>query len=184
MNIASIPMTRGRTAVVAALMVAASVALTFGFACALPLAAFATMSAMLFGPAAAAGSILAVWLANQIVGFAWLGYPTDASTFAWGGALGVIALLSLGAAGAVLARVRGFLGIGASFLAAFVVYEGAVYAACLASGTGVSHFTVAVVTRIFLINAAAFGGFLALRALWLRSGLGHKRPETQALRHA
>jgi len=39
---------RSRSAVLATLMVAASVALTSGFACALPLAAFATMSAMLF----------------------------------------------------------------------------------------------------------------------------------------
>jgi hypothetical protein len=175
---------QGRTAVLALGLVAASVTLTLGFACALPLAAFATISAMLFGPAVAAGSILAVWLANQIVGFAWLGYPTDASTFAWGAALGVIALLSLGAAYALLARFRGVFGIGASFLTAFVVYQGAVFAACLASGTDVSHFTAAVVTRIFLINAATFAGFLALRALWLRSGLGRESSKAHALRHA
>jgi len=161
---------RGRPAALAALLVAASLALTLGFACALPLAAFAAMAAMLFGPAAAVGAILAVWLANQIVGFGCLGYPTDMNTLAWGAALGVIALLSLGAAGAALARVRGALGIGLAFVAAFVVYEGAVTAACLATRTDVSDFTVAGVARIFLINAAVFGAFLALRALGLRSG--------------
>jgi hypothetical protein len=184
MNATSIPTPRGRTAALAALLVVASVALTLGFACALPLAAFAVMSAMLFGPAAAVGSIVTVWLANQIVGFTYLGYPTDLSTLAWGAALGAIALLSLASAGAVLARVGGFVGIGASFILAFVVYQGAIYAACLASGTDVSHFTVTVVTRVFLINAAAFGGFLALRALWLRSASGRESRETHAIRHA
>ena len=114
-----------QTGVIVTLLTAASVALTLGFACALPLAAFAVMAAMLFAPAAAVGSVLAVWLANQIVGFGFLHYPTDASTLAWGLALGVIGLLSLGAAFAVLSRLHGLVGIVVSFLAAFVVYEGA-----------------------------------------------------------
>jgi hypothetical protein len=173
---------RGRTAALGALMVAASVALTLGFACALPLAAFATIAAMLFGPVAAVGSILAIWLANQIVGFACLGYPTDTSTLAWGAGLGVIALLSLGAAVAVLARVRGVVGICAAFLAAFVAYQGAVAIGCLISGIDVAHFTLPVLARIFLINAATFGGFLALRALALRTE--YESTKVSALRHA
>jgi len=174
----------GRTAALVALMVAASVALTLGFACALPLAAFATMAAMLFGPAAAIGSILAVWLANQIIGFALLSYPTDASTLTWGAGLGLIALLSLAAAAAVLARDRGTLAIAASFVTAFVIYEGAVAVGCLISGIGLAHFTLPIVTRIFVINAATFGGFLALRALALRSPLAHESAKASALRHA
>jgi hypothetical protein len=173
---------RSRTAVLAALMVAASVALTLGFACALPLAAFAAMAALLFSPVAAVGAILGVWLANQIVGFACLGYPTDMSTLAWGAGLGVIALLSLAAAGAVLARAHGAVAIGLAFVAAFVVYEGAVYAGCLATRTDVSDFTVASVGRIVLINVAAFCAFLALRALGLRSA--REASKAHALRHA
>ena len=69
---------RGRAAAVVALMIAASVALSFGFACALPLAAFATAAGMLLGPTAAVGAVLAVWLVNQAIGFACLGYPTNA----------------------------------------------------------------------------------------------------------
>jgi hypothetical protein len=176
---------RNRAAVVAALMVAASVALTLGFACALPLAAFAAMAAMLFSPAAAVGSILVVWLANQVVGFACLGYPTDASTLAWGAGLGVIALLSLGAAAAVLARAGGgSVGVGASFLAAFVAYQGAVAIGCLISGVGVAHFTLPVLARILMINAATFGGFLALRALGLRAGFRPESAKAHAFRHA
>ena len=170
---------RGRTTALVALMVAAGVALSFGFACALPLAAFATAAAMLVAPAAAVGAILAVWLVNQAIGFACLGYPADASTFAWGAALGAIALLSLGAASLVLSRARGVAGAGLAFAAAFVTYEGAVYAGCLVSNCGVSDFTPTNVARIFLINAAAFGALVAL-ALVLRAA----PKSSAALRHA
>jgi hypothetical protein len=182
MNALSNPAPGGRTAALAALMAAAGVALTLGFACALPLAAFAAMAALLFSPVAAVGAILAVWLANQIVGFACLGYPTDAGTLAWGAGLGVIGLLSLAASSAVLARGRGAVATGLAFVAAFIVYEGAVYAGCLATRTDLSDFTPATVGRIFLVNAAAFGAFLALRALTARSG--REDAKAQALRHA
>jgi hypothetical protein len=171
----------GRTAALVALMVAASAALSLGFACALPLAAFATMAAMALAPAAAVGAILAVWLVNQAIGFAFLGYPADPSSFAWGAALGAIALLSLGAATLVLARLRGVAGASLAFVAAFVVYEGAVYAGCLVSDCGVSDFTPANVARIALINAAAFGALLAIRAAALRVA---PSASASALRHA
>ena len=173
-----------QTGVIVALLTASSVALTLGFACALPVAAFAVMASMLFEPLAAVGAIGAVWLANQIVGFAFLHYPTDASTLAWGVALGVIGLLSVGAALAVLSRLRGAAGIFVSFLVAFAVYEGAVYLACLLSGTGVGSFTAPVMTRIFLINAVALGCFVAVRALWLRSRIGKETEAVRAPRHA
>ena len=143
-----IPMNGRQTGVIVALLTASSVALTLGFACALPVAAFAVMASMLFDPIAAVGAIGAVSLANQIVGFAFLHYPTDASTLAWGVALGVIGLLSVGAALAVLSRLHGAAGIFVGFLVAFAVYEEAVYLACLLSGTGVGSFTAPVMIRI------------------------------------
>lgn len=170
--------------ITAALLVAASAALTLGFACAVPFAAFAVISALLFDRAAAIGVILAVWLANQLIGFGIMHYPTDPSTFAWGATLGGIALLSLGAASAVLARLSGVLGTGLGFLAAFAAYEGAVYAACLMSGADVLHFALASVTRLFLINAFSLGGLLAARALWSRSAWGRDVQAAHAIRHA
>ena len=62
----------------------------------------------------------------------------------------------------------------AGFLAAFVVYEGAVYIACVVSGTGVRSFTAPIVTRIFLINAVSFGVLVAARELLARTGLGRR----------
>jgi hypothetical protein len=179
-----IPMSGRQTSAVVALIAASSVALTLGFACALPLAAFAAISPSLFKPRAAVVAVITVWLMNQIVGFSFLHYPTDASTIAWGFALGVIALLSLGAAYLVLSRLDGFVGIIASFLAAFVVYEGAIYIVCIAGGTGVGSFTAPIVTRIFLINAASFGGLLAAREPLARTPLGRRTEAPASLSHA
>jgi hypothetical protein len=179
-----IPMSGRETSAAVALLAASSVALTLGFACALPLAAFATISALVFQPRAAAGAVITVWLMNQIVGFSFLHYPTDPSTIAWGFALGAIALLSLGAAFLVLSRVGGLVGILASFLAAFIVYEGAIYIVCIVSGTGVGSFAAPIVTRIFLINVASFGGLLAARELWTRTSLGRRAEASAAVRHA
>jgi hypothetical protein len=179
-----IAMSGRQTGAIVALLAASSVALTLGFACALPLAAFATISAMFFQPRVAAGAVFAVWLMNQIIGFRLLHYPTDPSTIAWGFALGIIGLLSLGAAFLVLSRLGGFVGVLASFFAAFVVYEAAIYIVCVASGTGVGSFTAPIVTRIFLINAASFGGLVAARELLSRTGVGGRAEASAALRHA
>lgn len=184
MTTGPIVMSGRQTGAIVAMLAASSVALTLGFACALPLAAFATISALLFQPRAAVGAVLTVWLMNQIIGFSFLHYPTDPRTIAWGFALGAIGLLSLGAAFLVLSRLGGFVGMLVSFVAAFIVYEGAIYIVCVASGTGVGSFTAPIVTRIFLINAAAFGGLLAARELLARMRLGRRVEASAALRHA
>ena len=173
-----------QTGAVVALLAASSIALTLGFACALPLAAFAAISALLFQPRAAICAVLAVWLMNQLIGFTLLHYPTDASTIAWGFALGVIGLLSLGAPYLVLSRLEGAVGAIVSFLASFIVYEGAIYIVCVASGTPLGAFTAPVVTRVFLINAVSFGVLLAARELLARLGLGRRTEGSASLRHA
>jgi hypothetical protein len=179
-----IPMNGRQTGAVIALLAASSLALTLGFACALPLAAFATISGLVFKPRAAVGALLTIWLMNQIIGFSFLHYPTDASTIGWGFALGVIGLLSLGAASLALSRRKGSVGILSGFLLAFVVYEGAIYIVCVASGTPLGAFTVAIMTRIFLINAASFGGLIAAREPLARIGVGRRTEASTALRHA
>jgi hypothetical protein len=179
-----IPMSGRQAGAAVAILAASSLALTLGFACALPLAAFAAISALIFKPRAATGAVLTVWLINQIVGFAFLHYPVDASTTAWGFALGAIGLLALASALLVLGRLGGFAGTIAGFLAAFVVYEGAIFVACVASGTGVGSFTAPVMTRIFVINAVSFAALLAARELLARVGLGRRSEASAALRHA
>src|SRR5271165_5988655 len=70
------------------LLVAASVAFTFTFACAAPFAAFAAASACTLPRRDAYSVAGAVWLANQGVGFAFLHYPWTMNCLAWGAALG------------------------------------------------------------------------------------------------
>jgi hypothetical protein len=145
-------------------LIAASLLFSFAIACAVPLAGFAAIAAITLGRRDALLSTGAIWLANQAVGFGFLHYPTDAATLAWGGALGVIALLSCEAAGAMARRLHAATGAGVAFLAAFVVYEGAIVAITAATGPGADHFALATVSWVFFVNAGAFVGLFTLRA--------------------
>jgi hypothetical protein len=162
----------------------ASILFTLGFACAVPLAAFGAIAAMSFCRRDALVATFGVWLANQLWGFGVLHYPTDASTFAWGGALGVIALLSCEAAGFAARRFSGVVGASAAFLAAFVAYQGLLVAVDLAIGLPCEAFAPAIVGRIFLINACAFGGLWALKTVLANTVIGRGQLAALAPRHA
>jgi len=165
------------------------VAFSLGFACAVPLAAFAAAAALTLSRGDALALIFLVWLANQLVGFSVLGYPWDPSTFAWGIALGIIAvvatLLSQWTAGRLAGAARAF-NFAVTFLVAFAVYEAALLlvSATLLGGTEV--FTAEIQGRILAINAAAFVGLLALNRLAISAGLVANRSVRGSLteRHA
>ena len=150
-----------------ALLVASSVAFTLGFACAVPLAAFAAAAALTLPRRQALLLAAAVWLANHAVGFAVLGYPWNAATLAWGGALGIVALLSTAAAQAAmprLARAGSAAAALAGFAAAFLVYEGTLFLISLAVGA-TADFTADIVAWILTMNAAAMLGLMLLHRL-------------------
>jgi len=157
----------GRRLFWAGTLIAASVAFSLGFACAVPLAGFAAFAALTTGRNEALLLVLAVFLANQCVGFGLLHYPQTTETFVWGAVLGVVALAAT--LGAIWTRdhlhIGRFATIGAAFLVAFVVYEGLLFAATAISGHGFEAYAMPVVARIFGINAAAFVGLLALHRL-------------------
>ncbi len=153
-------------------LVVASVALTFGYACAVPLAAFGAISALLFDRTYAVVSVLSVWAANQVIGFCYMHYPMEFSTLAWGVGLGVIGVASTFAAAAVLSRVASFTGVALSLIAAFAVYQGAIVAMIVATGGDLSMFTLNTLSDVFAINAVAFAVFAGCRAVWLRSAFG------------
>jgi uncharacterized membrane protein YjgN (DUF898 family) len=168
MKIANTPLEGRSAALGVALLVAASLALTLGFACAVPLAAFAAIAALIFDLPAAALAVVAVWLANQAVGFGVMHYPLNATTFAWGGALGGLGLAALVAARVVVSRLGGLAGAAVAFLAAFVAYEGLLYGIDVVAGLDPAVFLLPVVERIFAINLVAFGLLLAASALSVR----------------
>ena len=156
---------------------------TLGFACAVPLAAFAAISAISFGRRNALLATGAVWLANQAIGFGFMHYPLDAETLAWGGALGIIALLSCEAAGLASRRISGVAGVVAAFLAAFVAYEGSLL--LIDATIGLLERVDALGTlRIFLINASAFGGLWALKTIASSTSVYRRLAAGLSARHA
>ena len=154
-----------------ALLVAASVAFTLGFACATPLAAFAAVAALTMTRRDALFLIGLVWLANQCVGFSVLHYPRTADCLAWGIGLGIVALLSvLGAefgAKRFIAMNRIILASTVAFLSAFGVYEGLLFIASMIFQSGIEDYAPAIVGRSFAINAVAFIGLLVANRLSL-----------------
>ncbi len=172
-----------------ALLVAASVGFSLGFACATPFAAFAAAAALTLKRRDALLLAAAVWLANQVVGFGFLAYPWTAETLAWGVALGAATVLAAMAARATalglsqLGRLEAAL---AAFLAAFAVYEGTLLAVALALLGGTDAFSPEIVGRIFAINGAAFAGLLVLNRLARVVGLaaGPDLPLLATERHA
>ncbi len=178
-----LPSFLSRPAIGIAALAVASVLFSLGFACAVPIAAFAAIAALSFDRRDALLAIGAVWLVNQAWGFAVLHYPLASETFAWGGALGVIAALSCEAAGVVHRRLSGAPGLVATFLSAFLVYEAALVLIDLAIAGSGEDIASAVVTRIFLINACAIGGLLALKALVVNVAPRRERTATLAPRH-
>jgi hypothetical protein len=163
------------------LIIVATVAFTLGFACEVPLAALGAVAALRLSRRDALMLIGAVWLANQIVGFAVLCYPWTAETLAWSAILGVVAVLTTMAAQQAAQRLAGTGQIVAScgaFVAAFAVYEGALFMASVSAMGGTEDFAPALVGEILTINAAAFVGLLVLNRLGAIIGLAAK-PEMQ-----
>jgi hypothetical protein len=160
-----------------ALLVLASVVFSLGLACAVPLAAFAAAAALSLSQRDALLLILLVWLANQLVGFTLLGYPWDASTFAWGAVLGVVAVFATWASQWVaksLVHATHSFRFAATFLVAFAVYEAALFAVSTTMLGGTEIYTPIIQGRIFAINAAAFVGLLVLNQLAASIGLARK----------
>jgi hypothetical protein len=144
-----------------ALMVAASVACTLGFACAVPFAAFGAIGAMTLSRRDALLLAVALWLVNQIIGFTMLHYPWDPMTLTWGAILGGTAVLSTVAAQATIRQQGIVVTAAASFAAAFVAYEGGLYLVSATVMGGTENFTPAIVIRILELNAAGFAVLLA-----------------------
>lgn len=155
-----------------ALLIAASLAFTFGFACAVPFAAFGAVAAMTLPRRDAVLLTVALWLVNQIIGFTLLHYPWDGMTLAWGAILGIVAVSSTGAALATIRRQGVVATAATSFAAAFVTYEGGLYLVSAAVMGGTEDFAAAIVVRILEINAAAFAALVAASLLIAISGRG------------
>lgn len=154
-------------------LVLASIAFSWAFACAAPFAAFAAAASLTMARRDALTLIAAVWLANQAVGFALLGYPADATTLAWGAVLGVAAIAATLVAqlcAARLADVTGLARAGATLVAAYMAYEVVLVAVTPLLG-GIESFTPAIVGQVFALNAFGFVGLYGLTQLGAFAGM-------------
>ncbi|MDJ0608375.1 MAG: hypothetical protein QNJ67_05320 [Kiloniellales bacterium] len=158
-------------------LVAASILFSFALACGMPFAALGALGALTLVPRSAFLLAGLGWLANQMIGYGFLGYPLDAITLAWGVALGLSALAGVGAAilSLRLARKAGLaLAIPVAFVASWAAQQGTVFAASLLLGATASAFAPAVLWFIFWTNAVAFAGLLAVQ--WMGGRIGLARP--------
>jgi hypothetical protein len=136
---------------------------SLAFACAAPLAAIAALAATKMRAAEGLALVAAAWLANQLVGYLLLDYPQTFESFAWGAAIGIAALAGFAAAHAV--SRAGMPEVAALLLAlgaAFVAYEATLFAATAVLSSSEEAFSIAIVGRIFAINAIAFAGLVLL----------------------
>jgi hypothetical protein len=156
-----------------AVLVAASVGLSLGFACAVPLAAFAATGALTLKRGAALFLILSIVLANQCVGFAFLHYPAVSSVWGFAFALvGALAIFTAQGAYRSLALAHPIFAYGSAFLVAFVAYEGGLFLITIAVSPGdLATYAAPIVLRVFLINAASFLALMAAARIAAAIGL-------------
>jgi len=147
-----------------ALLVAAGFLSSITFECVTPFAAFAALTAATMRLSVALAVTAAIWLTNQALGFLALGYPTDGLTVAWGGAIGVAAVLATLAAAAVATKQQRppWLQVLGGFGAAFLVFEATLSLATAGLG-GVQNFTPAIVARLALSDTGWLFGIVILR---------------------
>jgi hypothetical protein len=162
-----------------AVLVLAAIGSSVVFACATPFSALAALAALYRNPRDALIVTGITWVANQTIGFGFLHYPDTWDTIAWGIAIGAAAMIATALAAGIGNALRPsglVLTLLASFAAAFVACEIALYAATLLLPSDSSAFSLAVVLYILKINVVAFGGLLILQFAGVQIGLALPRP--------
>ena len=120
------------------------------FACMAPFVALGVMAAATLPRRQALAVAGLGWVANQLIGYGPLHYPLTGYSVAWGGAIGVAAILAAFVASLVVAPGRAsVLRVLAAAVLAFGAYEGALYLFALVEG-GLNTFTPAIVLKIAL----------------------------------
>jgi hypothetical protein len=157
----SIGLVARQTWFVPVMLVMISAVSSWEFACIMPFVAFAVAAGYALSARAAVLTVTAIWLVDQAIGFAVLGYPWTVDTILWGFAIGAAALLAV-----VLACVtlrsglrNNATAIGAAFVLALAAYEGGLFLVTFALG-GQDAFTPAIVGHVALLNLGWTVGLL------------------------
>jgi hypothetical protein len=164
-----------------ALIVISGTCLSPFFACVTPFAALATLAALKLNRRDAIAVVALVWLANQAIGYGFLGYPWTWDSMAWGVAIGVSSCLAIMAARGLSARNPGSLAVSLPFVAAFTAFELGLYLAGLVLPGSEGAFSASVVGQVFLVNTIGFCALLAVHRLVMVSGLAVRNDEPALL---
>lgn len=181
MNPVTIERSSAARAVWMALIVIAGAGLSLIYACATPFAALATLAALKTNKRDTALVIGLVWLANQVIGYGFLGYPRTWDSLAWGGAIGVAAGMALLTALALAPRRKGPFAISLPFVGAFTAYEFSLYVASFVLPSEVGAFSLSVVRQIFVANALVLVALVIAHWLATQAGLLARRPDQDNL---
>jgi hypothetical protein len=144
---------RGESAWILVLF-AAAIGSSFIFACVTPFAAFAVLTAGTLRLRHALGATIAIWAANQFLGYAFMGYPFDGSSLAWGIALATACCVATVFAALIftLSRLPAWLNMPIAFVAAFATYESVLLLAALLLGD-TQNFAPPIVAKLALSDA-------------------------------
>jgi hypothetical protein len=136
-----------------ALIATSGVCLSSVFACATPFAALAALAALKLGRRDTIAVPGLVWLANQVIGYGFLGYPWTWVSLAWGLAIGGSTALAVVAAAALSTARPAPLAVSLPFVAAFTAFELGLYVTGFVLPGSDGAFSAAVIGHVFLINA-------------------------------
>jgi hypothetical protein len=141
---------------------------SYFFACVFPFAAVATIAALTLDVRRGVALVTATWVANQVVGFAFMRFPQTFDTVALGLSLGVGALAAYAVACSVLRQARTPVRIVAALVGAFVAYQLVIYAGARGFG-GADNFSLAIISGVALNDAIWFAGLSALQLALTRA---------------
>jgi hypothetical protein len=135
---------------------------SYFFACVFPFAAVATIAALTLDLRRGLGVVAATWVANQVVGFAFMHFPHTFDTVALGISLGLGALAAYAAAHIALRRGVTVTRVVSALAGAFIAYQLVIFAGAVAFG-GVENFSPTIIGGVALNDAIWFAGLGTLR---------------------
>jgi hypothetical protein len=153
------------------LLVAVSAVGSLAFACVTPFAALGVVAAWVLSARAALLTVVSIWLANQLIGFAVLGYPWTIDSALWGLAIGAAALAATALACATvrLASRNVAVALGLALVVAFGGYEAGLFLMTFWLG-GEETFTLAIIGRLALLNLGWTFALVGVRQILRHAG--------------
>lgn len=147
-----------------AILALAVIGATFALSCLTPFAALAVALAGTIGLRASLRLMIAIWLANQVIGFGFFNFPLTVNTILFGIAIGGAAVLTTIVASVVIKYMSDRaapLRLGVALLVSFAVYELTLLAPVVFLGD-LETFQPAIVVQLGLINAISLVAMVVL----------------------